>query len=92
MLSPFGELKDCVVIVEKMTQKSKVRHTWSKISHEGPTLRQLQVPVGPLCICAVGRPNLLNIHIICNIYRAHLSGLHGRTCSTSPNELLSMKP
>lgn len=24
MLSPFGELKDCVVIVEKMTQKSKV--------------------------------------------------------------------
>lgn len=25
MLSPFGELKDCVVIVEKMTQKSKVR-------------------------------------------------------------------
>jgi hypothetical protein len=25
MLSPFGELKDCVVIVEKMSQKSKVR-------------------------------------------------------------------
>lgn len=25
MLSPFGELKDCVVIVDKMTQKSKVR-------------------------------------------------------------------
>jgi hypothetical protein len=24
MLSPFGELKDCVVIVDKMTQKSKV--------------------------------------------------------------------
>jgi hypothetical protein len=24
MLSPFGELKDCVVIVEKMSQKSKV--------------------------------------------------------------------
>jgi hypothetical protein len=24
MLSPFGELKDCVVIIDKMTQKSKV--------------------------------------------------------------------
>jgi hypothetical protein len=29
MLSPFGELKDCVVIVEKMTQKSKVRETFA---------------------------------------------------------------
>jgi hypothetical protein len=25
MLSPFGELKDCVVIVDKMSQKSRVR-------------------------------------------------------------------
>lgn len=24
MLSPFGELKDCVVIIDKMSQKSKV--------------------------------------------------------------------
>lgn len=26
MLSPFGELKDCVVIIDKMSQKSKVGH------------------------------------------------------------------
>lgn len=35
MLSPFGELKDCVVIIDKMSQKSKVRlgidtQTWAE--------------------------------------------------------------
>jgi len=33
MLSPFGELKDCVVIVEKMTQKSKVRPILLSMQH-----------------------------------------------------------
>lgn len=48
MLSPFGELKDCVVIVEKMTQKSKVRPKLKCVQH-GDAWKSLDVASSFAC-------------------------------------------